>query len=161
HFALAPVASRILLAPGGPVHLVGYAATVTVLRDAIERAGLRPEFVRQGRWKAAPERFTERTITPEHRDLVERVLDRPWENLVADVSSRRAGDVAWSRATIDGGPHTSGRALEAGLVDALVYPDALGEALGSDGKPARIAGAGVLEKRRLWKMRPPRLLRAP
>lgn len=166
-FALAPVASRILLAPGGPVHLVGYAAAVTVLREALDRAGVHPDFVRQGRWKTAPERFTERTITPEHRSLVERVLDRAFGNLVADLAARRGGDEAWARQVIDGGPYTSRRALAAGIVDGLAYPDELPWALAGTPAPAPPGGKppvtvgppAVLEARRLWRMRAPRLAR--
>lgn len=157
HFALVPAASRVILAPGGPVHLIGYAASVTVLGDLFDRLGLRPEFVRVGRWKVAPERFTEHVVTPEHRDLVERVLDRAWRNLVEDVASRRGGDEAWARDTIDGGPYTSRRALRAGLVDELAYPDELPERLGQPGEKARLAPLSILDRRRRWRMRPLRL----
>lgn len=155
HFALVPAASRVLLAPGGPVHLIGYAATVTVLRDALDKAGVLPEFVRKGRWKVAPERFTERQVTEEHRDLVERILDRAYANLVADVAARRGGDEAWARAVIDGGPYTSRRALAAGIVDALVYPDELAKAVAGAGE--KLTPLERLDARTVWRMRWPRL----
>ncbi|WP_373049095.1 S49 family peptidase [Vulgatibacter sp.] len=162
HFALVPAASRVVLAPGGPVHLLGYAAAVTVLREALDNAGVLPEFVRKGQFKTAPERFTEREVTPEHRDLVERVLTRAYENLVTDLSTRRGGDEGWARAVIDGGPYTSRRALAAGLVDHLAFPDELPQLLARSGasaeKPpdATLAGPGRLHARKLWQMRWPR-----
>lgn len=159
HFALAPAATKILLAPGGPVHLIGYAAAITVLRDALDKVGLQPDFVRKGQFKTAPERFTHNTVSEEQRDLVTRILDRAYENLVHDVAARRAGDTAWARATIDDGPYTSRRALRAGLVDEMAYPDELPEKLGVP--KARVGSPHAFRARDKWQMRWPQLGRKP
>ncbi len=134
-FDLAPSVDRILLAPGGMVLLVGHAASMTSWRGGLDKVGVVGEFVRIGRWKTAPERFTRPDISPEHRAFVEEVLDHRQERLLAGVASRRGGDREWAKAVIDRGPYTSRRALDAGLVDALVYPDDLASFL-RDGAPS-------------------------
>lgn len=154
-FGLAPAVTRILLAPGGPVHLIGYAASLTALRGALDKLGVQPEFFRKGRWKTAPERFTETEITEEQRELVESVLDHHHQSLIEDVASRRGGDQGWARQVIDGGPYTSRRALEAGLVDGLAYPDELDDVLG------KIGTLKGLRKSRKWWMTWPKVTREP
>lgn len=162
HFALVPAATKVILAPGGPVHLIGYSAAITVLRDALDKLGLAPDFVRKGRYKTAPERFTHNAVSDEQRDLVERILDRAYDNLLHDVASRRGGDLAWAKQTIDGGPYTSRRALQAGLVDAMAYPDQLPEALAAPGaEKARIGGPKAFRAREPWQMRWPDLGKKP
>ena len=161
-FALVPAATRILLTPGGAVHLVGYAAAITVLRDALDKAGLQPDFVRKGRYKTAPEQFTGRAVSPEQRDLVERILDHAYGDLVRDVSARRGGDEHWARAAIDGGPYTSRRALAAGLVDQMAYPDELAAGLApAGGAKVRIGSPKDFHARDRWRMRWPHLAGRP
>lgn len=162
-FGLVPAASRVILAPGGPVHLLGHAVALTALRDALDKAGIVPEFFRKGRWKTAPERFTHREITPEGRELVERVLDHHHRHLIADVAARRGGDEAWAASVIDGGPYTSRRALDAGLVDELAYPDELPKRLGAliGKEEAKVRPLAALRKSRRWRIKWPRLRRRP
>ncbi|AKU90897.1 signal peptide peptidase SppA [Vulgatibacter incomptus] len=142
-FALVPAADRVLLAPGGMVLLVGHAAAMTSVREGLQKLGVVAEFFRIGRWKTAPERFTRSDISPEHRALVEAVLDQRQDELVAWVASRKAGDAEWAARVIDGGPYTSRRAVEAGLVDALVYPDEIGSWLGRHPSPGSAKESGA------------------
>lgn len=154
---LAPAANQVLLAPGGTVMLLGEAAVLTGLRGLLDRLGVLPEFLRIGDYKTAPELFTREAPSEIQRDFTERVLDARYERLLDIVGARRNGDREWARRTVDGGPYTSGRALEAGLVDALVYPIDLPEHLGKDGeRKSRILPAEHVLRSRKWRYRPPR-----
>jgi protease-4 len=123
-YPLLAAASRVILAPGGPLQLLGHAASVSSYRDLLERLGIAPEFFRKGRFKSAPETFTRRDVSPEARLVVNEVLDRRHRRLVAAVARRLGSEAAAERA-IDGGPYTSRGAKAAGLVDDLAYPDEL------------------------------------
>lgn len=158
---LARMADRVLLAPGGTVLLLGEAAVLTGLRGLLERMGVLPEFLRIGDHKTAPELFTREAPSEIQRAFTERLLDARYDRLVGIVAARRAGDRAWARAIIDGGPYTSGRALEAGLVDALVYPLELGAHLAGEGErpSGRLAPAEAVLRSRRWRYRAPRISR--
>lgn len=174
--ALAPAADRILLAPGGTVTVVGASTTLTSLRGALDRFGVQPEFFRIGDHKTAPELFTEKEPSEIQRAFVEKVLDARFRRLVAHVASRRDGNEAWAKQVIDGGPYTSQRAVDAGLVDALVYPDELaaylsaptqpsaGPAEGPTPMPAKrptLRSAEAIVASRRWRAWTPRLTRPP
>lgn len=157
-FTLVPAADRVLLAPGGTVLLLGYAATVTGLRSALDRLGILPDFLRIGPYKTAPELFTEEEPSEIQRKFVESALDARYRRLVRAVAARRRGDEGWARSVIDRGPFTSARAVDAGLVDALVFPDELADFLsaGADASSdARILPAETVAASRRWTFRPP------
>lgn len=158
--ALVSAADRILLAPGGTVTLVGVSATLTSLRGALDRLGVQPEFFRIGSHKTAPELFTEHEPSDIQREFVDRVLDARYRRLVRHVAARRGGDEAWARQVIDGGPYTSRRAVDAGLVDALVYPDELASFL-TEKPDARILPAEAIVASRRWRPFSPRLGNPP
>lgn len=159
---LAAAADQVWLAPGGTLTLVGEAAVLSTARGLLDRLGIVPEFVRIGEHKTAPELFTHAEPSAVQREVAARLVEARYERVVGIVAGR-VGDRVRAREVLDGGPYTSGRALEAGLVDALVYPDALAEALrarvgeGAKG-PALLTAEEVLQSRR-WRAPRPRLAR--
>lgn len=159
---LASAADRVLLAPGGTIALVGEAALLTNARGFLDRLGILPEFVRIGDYKTAPELFTDAEPSPVQREVTEHLLEARYQRLL-DVVAKRAGDREKARRIVDGGPYTSGRALDAGLVDELIYPASLAEHLREragvgEGVPALLSAEEVLHSRR-WRAPRPRLAR--
>lgn len=158
---LAAVADRVLLAPGGTVTLVGSAAALTGLRGLLDRLGISPEFFRIGDHKTAPELFTNEHPSEIHRQLVERILDARYRRVLDVVARRKGGDLGWAEKVVDGGPYTSGRALEAGLVDELVYPiDLAAHLAGGQGKvaPPPLPPAEAVLRTRKWRFSAPPLV---
>lgn len=161
-YVLLSAASRIVLAPGAPLQLLGFAATTTSLKDALLKVGIAPEFFRKGQHKTAPERFTERESSPEARLVIDSVLDHHHARLVAAVAARKGGDEAAARELIDRGPYTARGARQAGLVDDLAYPDQLARlVVGGPEKEPRLGSPASLRRSRRWRMRWPRLRARP
>jgi len=119
-YSLLCAADEVLLAPMGRVELVGYAAEPTALGEGLSRAGIRPHFVRRGDYKTAPELFTDTVVSDIQARTVESFLDERYADLVDAVSRGRRKTPEEVRALIDRGPFSARRALDAGLVDALV-----------------------------------------
>lgn len=160
-YPLLAAASRIVLAPGGPLHLMGHAATLSTFRDLLDRLGIVPEFFKKGRFKTAPESFTHREVSPESRALVDDVLDRRHDRLLAALAGR-LGDGGAARRAVDGGPYTARAALEARLVDDLAYPDELPARLAAAGeKEARVGSRADLARARRFRVELPRLRARP
>jgi protease-4 len=171
-YPLLAAASRVILAPGGPIQLLGHAASVSSYRELLDRLGIVPEFFRKGRFKSAPETFTRREVSPEARLVVDEVLDHRHRRLVAAVARRLGSEAAAERA-IDGGPYTSRGARAAGLVDDLAYPDELPKLLATRredpapepsnrGEPeVRIGTRADLARARRFRVTAPRLRSRP
>ncbi|MCY1003764.1 signal peptide peptidase SppA [Myxococcus sp. MISCRS1] len=113
-------ADEVLLAPMGRLELVGYAAESTALGEGLSRIGIRPQFIRRGDYKTAPELFTHPEVSDIQRRTVESFLDERYAALVEAVSAARKKTPDEVRALIDQGPYSAQRAQAAGLVDGLV-----------------------------------------
>lgn len=122
-YYLASVADRVFLAPAARFEAIGVAAEVVFLKDALDRLGIEAQVARAGRFKSAGEPLTRRDMSPEHRAMVNGLLDDLYGQLVADVAAGRRLDEQAVRAAFDDGPLLAPEALGRGLVDALAYPD--------------------------------------
>jgi protease-4 len=120
---LASAASRIWLPESGQVFLVGLRADAFYLRDLLARIDVRPEVVRVGTHKTAGESLTRDRMSPEQREQLEALVDDWFEALVDGIAVGRGLSHDSVRELIDRGPYTARAAVDAGLVDACVYPD--------------------------------------
>lgn len=129
-YFLASAADAIWMHPGGELGLIGLNADLQSLRGLLDLVGIEPQFVRRSEYKSAPEQFTHTEPTPAAMEATEAWVDDLYGALVDAVAMRSEGPEA-ARAHIDAGPWAAKDAVEAGLVDALLYPDELQEALAS------------------------------
>jgi protease-4 len=120
---IASAADRFAVLEHGEWTANGLAARVVFLREALEKLGLNPEFVRRAEYKSAPERFTERGFSESHREALGAVLDDLYAHWVEEVARGRHLEPAAVRAAVDAAPLTPPEARERGLVDALEYED--------------------------------------
>lgn len=144
-------ATRVWLPPTGSVFLVGLRLEGFFLRGLLERISVRPDVVRVGTHKTAGERFTRASMSPEEREQLEALADDLYRALVDALASGRGIPPEAVRERIDRGPYPGPAAVEAGLVDACLYPDEVESELGSlapdtaqerDGRP-RLLDAAV------------------
>ncbi len=160
-YLLLSAASQVILAPGSPLHLVGFSLTTTSLKDALEKLGVNPEFFRKGKYKTAPEKFTRSDTSPEQRQVLDEILDHHHRRLVEGLAARLGGEEP-ARAAVDAGPYTARRALEARLVDRLAYRDELPRVLAAPGETkARIGSPRELRRSVRFRFEPPRLRPRP
>lgn len=129
-YALAAACDRILCSPGGTVELVGLAAEVYFYKDLFDRLGVEADLIRVGEYKSAVEPFTRTSLSPEARRMLEGLLDGLYSQLVDVIAKGRRRRVEEVRTWLDGGPFTAEEALQAGLLDDLLYPDELEAYLG-------------------------------
>jgi protease-4 len=128
---VASAATRIFMPETGRVHLVGVRAEGFYLRELLSRFDVVPEVVRIGSHKSAAEMFTRDNMSSEQREQQEELVGCVYDALVAAIAEGRGIAPAGVRDRIDRGPYTAAAAREAGLVDALAYPDEIGERLRS------------------------------
>jgi protease-4 len=138
---LASVATHVCVPETGRVFLIGLRAESYHLKGLLDRLDVEPEVVRIGSHKSAGEMYTHERMSPEHREQLEALVDDWFEMIVADIAIGRGLTADEVRSRVDRGPYTAASALEAGLVDACVYPDALDDTLKSLAPLPRDGGA--------------------
>jgi len=137
-YQVALCADKVLLQDGGSIGVLGLRSSQLYIGDSLALAGLKLDAVQISPYKSALDRFARSDMTNEVREMHNWLLDAHFAELKADLAQGRrvAGDRA--QAIIDNSPYTSARALQEGLVDAIVSEEDLPQYLSVDGKPASI-----------------------
>ncbi|MDP2306370.1 MAG: signal peptide peptidase SppA [Pseudomonadota bacterium] len=128
-YLLATACDRVYLHPAGQLDLVGLGAETQYFRGALELVGVSAQYAKRGAFKSAPEQWTESQSTDPARLEMNELLDDLSGALVDGIAVGRGKSPEEIRTLIDKGPFTSQEAEKNGLVDGLVYPDQLQEAL--------------------------------
>jgi len=124
-YALAAACDAVLCSPAGSVDLLGLTAEVYFYKDLFDKLGVEADIVRVGEYKSAVEPYTRNTLSPEAKAMLERILDRLYEQMIATIATGRRRSPAQVRAWIDSGPFAARDALREGIVDHLLYADEL------------------------------------
>jgi protease-4 len=142
-YYLATACTKIYAVPTAILNVSGLSAEVTFFKGTLDKLGIEAQFEGVGKYKNAPNQFTEREFTGPHREQTEALLDSLFGEYVKAIAESRQRSAADARAMIDGGPYLAAAAKEAGLVDELIYEDELGERLKGAEKitPARYVKA--------------------
>jgi protease-4 len=122
-YYLASAADRVFLMPASSLDLTGVASYEIFLRGAFDKIGAYPDFVKIGEYKTAANQYTEREITPAHREMSMSLNRDMYDQLVRGIAAARKKSEADVRALIDQGPFSPAEAVRAGLVDGLAYED--------------------------------------
>jgi protease IV len=122
---LATAASSIAAPPGAPLFVNGIGTSQLYLKDALARLGVTFDVVKAGAYKSATEPLVRTEPSPEAREATEALLDDLFGRFVADVGAARKLAPERVRALVDQGLFTSEEARDAGLLDAVLWPDEL------------------------------------
>ena len=126
-YYLASAADRVLLLPTSPLDLAGIASYEIFFRGALDKVGAYPDFLQIGAYKTAVNQFTQRELTPAHREMSESINRDLYEQIVGGIAEARRRSAEDVRALLDNGPFAPDAALRAGLIDDLAYFDELEE----------------------------------
>ncbi|NLE99662.1 MAG: signal peptide peptidase SppA [Anaerolineales bacterium] len=124
HYYLAAACDEIIMPPSARLMLLGLRAEVTFLKETLAQVGVEADLESIGEYKTAPDTFRRVSMSEPHRRMLEAVLDGYMDEFAAAIADGRGLAPAEVRARI-GVPLTSGEALEAGLIDAVLYEDEL------------------------------------
>ncbi len=151
-YYVASAADEILLQTGGVAGPVGLHGAAVFLGDALKKVGVQADFIQISPYKTAADPLMRSSMSDEAREMSNWLADAHFQEFVGAIASGRGIDEAAAKSLVDGAPYTDLRALESGVVDALISEEDLPDYLGSDNKPARLA---------TWDMAKPKLLRPP
>lgn len=119
-FYLCAGAARVSMDPAGMLKLMGVSGESLLFGDLLRDVGVRADFVRIGRYKSAPEQYTNAEASEPAREQRRAILDDAYRRLVYDLSTDLKRDEAAVRAMIDRGPFLAPEALQEKLVASEV-----------------------------------------
>ena len=122
-YFLATGCAQIAAAPTAMLDVSGLAAEVTFYRGTLDKLGIQAQFEGVGRYKNAPNQLTERGFTEPHREQMNGLVDALFAQYVAGIAEGRHLSEGAVRAFIDRGPFLAAEAMNAGLIDAVLFRD--------------------------------------
>jgi len=130
-YYLASAFDQIWLQPSGELALQGFLVESPYLKGFLDFVGVEPQF--SGRWeyKSAIEMFTEKGMSPAHRENMGVLMDSWMSQVVHGIAQSRKMDERTARSLVGKGPFVASEALSAGLVDQVGYRDQAEEAMAS------------------------------
>ncbi len=140
-YYVASTADRVFAAPQAVLAVNGFSATAFFAAAGLDKLGVKAEFFRVGAYKNAPDLFTRSEMSSEQREAEGALLDDLFGRYFRALIEKRHLEPAKLKALLDQGLVKPKEAVDAGLLDGLIYPDQLEEEVG------KLVGAKVsLEK---------------
>lgn len=124
-YYLATACTKVYAVPTALLDITGLETEVTFFRGTLDKLGVQAQFEGVGKYKNAPNQFTEAGFTEPHREQMEALLDSLYGEYVAGIAQSRNLSTEAVQALIDQGPYDAAAAKKAGLVDELLYRDQL------------------------------------
>jgi protease-4 len=128
-YYLATACTKIYAVPSALLDVTGLHSEVMFFRNTLDKLGVEAQFEGVGKYKNAPNQFTETGFTEAHREQMEALLDSIYGQYVAAIASARGKTPEEVQAIVNAGPYEGRDALRAGLVDELLYEDQIEERL--------------------------------
>lgn len=131
-YLLTSAADRIFMPASGTALVMGLRAEVPFYGGLFEKIGVTPEFVAIGEYKTGPQVYTMDHMSDELREILNEQLDDYYAAYIQHIAEARQVSVLQVRSWIDNGLYTAQAALDAGMIDELVYESRLEERLAQE-----------------------------
>ncbi len=145
-YFLASAADTVYLHPQSVLDLRGLQAEVTFMKSTFEKLGIQADFERIGPYKNAPDVYTRSSLSAEHREALEAIVDDLYNRLVESLAEARGMSIEEMQQIIDRGPFPARIAEELGLVDGLRYRDEIEAELKQGSREFRSVGVAGYQR---------------
>jgi protease-4 len=122
-YYLATAFDEIYMQPSGDIGLTGLYYESRFLRGGFDKLGLEPRMGQRYEYKNAVNTYTHTSMTEPHREALQRVLDSRFSQIVSGIAAERGISEDDVRNLAERAPLLGREALDAGLVDGLLYRD--------------------------------------
>ncbi|EAZ95493.1 putative protease IV [Flavobacteria bacterium BAL38] len=129
-YYLNSVADQVYLNPMGEIDFKGLSAEILYMKELQEKAGVKMEVIRHGKFKSAVEPYLAQEMSPENREQMTVLLNSVWNTIVTDISKSRKLSIAQLDAIANSlGARTPELALANKLIDKIAYEDEYHDAI--------------------------------
>ncbi len=122
-YYVASAADQVYLLPEAMLDVRGLRAEVSFFKDTLSKLGIEAEMEHIGKYKSAVEPYSRSGMSDAFREVTNSILDELFSQFLEATGQSRGKTVDEMKAIIDQGPFMSQDALDAGLVDGLLYED--------------------------------------
>ncbi len=146
-YYVANAADEILLQRAGSVTAFGQEMRYYFLADALDRIGIKGDFVQITPYKTAPDMLMRTSMSEQAREMANWLLDDLYRQMAEGIAHGRGISEEEAKLRLDDCPYTSVRAYDSGLVDHVLGEEDLPSHLGAEDKPATISTYKSVRKR--------------
>jgi len=122
-YFLATACDRIILHPLGVFIINGIGGHIPFFKQSLDKLGIEAEIEHVEEYKTAYNMFTEDRFTPAHKRMMRSLYEDLYSHYIKVLAEAREKSEEEIKALIDHGFFQGERALEAGLVDDLLFED--------------------------------------
>jgi len=133
-YFVASDADEIIMHPLGEVVIPGFAARSMHLKRAMNKVGVEVDYDRVGKYKSAPEIFSEDTLSTPDREVINSMLDDYYEQITKMIAEERNFTQSQIDSLINHGFYLTQEAKESKLINRLCYEDELDSLLKAEFK---------------------------
>ncbi len=126
-YYLASICDRIFLQPSAALGPLGLHVQQPFLRGTLDKLGIEPKMERKGAYKTAADALNRKTMSDEHEEMLNWLLDDLYDELIEEIHARRGLERETIRDRFDEGFLDGPAAKDAGLVDDLFHTHELEE----------------------------------
>jgi len=126
-YYLATACSEIYMPPEGTLMFTGLRFAVMYYKGTFDKLGVEADFARVGEYKSSVEPYLRQDMSEDSREMFDSLADNLFRQIVDGVATGRGVDPAWVEAVVDDPPLSAKAAVEAGLIDEVLYRDELEE----------------------------------
>lgn len=122
-YYIAAAADKIYMPPSGDLYVNGFAAQAMFFRGSLDKLGVEPQFLKIGKYKNAPDQYTEKEMTEGQKEVTNAILDDYYNRVVTAIADSRKKSPEDVKAMIDNAPFNARQAQTQGLIDEAIYRD--------------------------------------
>src|ERR1700674_2624448 len=109
-YYIATACDKIFVPPPGELFTIGLAADVMFFRGSLDKLGIYPDMYQIGKYKSAGDMFTQKEMTPAHREFINSLLDDLYGRYVEGIAKARSKTPDEMKTLIDNAPYTAKQA---------------------------------------------------
>ncbi len=129
-YYLSSVADKIYINPGSMIDFKGLSSEIMFYKKALDKLGVEVQVTRHGKFKGAVEPFILDKLSEENKAQITDYVGSIWNSIIEAVSdSRNISTVRLNLMADSLTGYSAEKALEANLVDGLMYVDELTDTL--------------------------------
>ncbi len=123
-YYLASVADKIYMNPAGLVTMTGLSSEMMFFKEGLNKLGVEPQIIRQGKFKSAVEPFTRNEMSEENRHQINAYVSTLWNHMAEEISDHRNINQDTLNMVVDDLTlNNAEAAVKFGLIDGLKYKD--------------------------------------
>jgi protease-4 len=125
-YYLSSIADKIYISPGSMVDFKGLSGEVMFYKKALDKLGIEVQVIRHGKFKGAVERYILDELSNENKEQIMDYVGSIWNHIVDKMAISRGISADKLNKLADNlAGYIPNSALENGLVDGLLYRDAM------------------------------------